>query len=315
MVQRFRVLNNYQPADLLLIKPRKQTRMKTKTKWLFTITALFSTAIFFAACNKENSGNSSSSGNKPTLSIYMMDDPVVFTKVLIDIKQVSVKIDTAAQHGDADDDHQWNDDYRGHNGKPAIWDTLAIKPGVYDLLKLRNGTDTLLASGTIPKGKVLQVRITLGTNNVVYTDSVTHYPLTIIGGAASFDLNVRHADIDEISGTQFKIWFDFNLSKSIFFYNNQYWLKPMLKPFNDSKKARLEGRILPENASGLVTVYNQSDTLYALPWAEGYYQVRGITAGTYSINFKGWHGYKDTTISNITVGSGLTKVPNVTLHK
>jgi len=108
------------------------------------------------------------------LSIYMMDDPVLFTQVLIDIKQVAVKIDTAAHHGDADDNHQWNDDYRGcHNGNSTIWDTLAVTPGIYDLLKLRNGTDTLLASSLIANGKVLQVRITLGTDNTVYTDSVT----------------------------------------------------------------------------------------------------------------------------------------------
>src|SRR3954470_15218581 len=154
--------------------------MKTKKHWLLIAAGLSLLSVFFTACNKENSGNSGAGTDKPSLSIYMMDDPVVFTKVLIDIKQVAVKIDTAAHHGDADDDHQWNDDYRGcHNGKSAIWDTLSINPGVYDLLKLRNGTDTLLASGTIPKGKVLQVRITLGTNNSVYTDSVTHYPLNI----------------------------------------------------------------------------------------------------------------------------------------
>jgi len=290
--------------------------MKTKKPWLSALASFILLSVFFAACNKENSGNSAGTTDKPSLSVYMMDDPVIFTKVLIDIKQVAVKIDTAAHHGDADNDHQWNDDYPGcRNGKSAIWDTLAIKPGVYDLLQLRNGTDTLLATGLIPNGKVLQVRITLGANNTVYTDSVTHYPLNIIGPFNSFDLNVRREDISEISNTQFKLWFDFNLGKSIFFYNNQYWLKPLLKPFNDNKKSRLEGRVLPQGAAGLVTVYNQADTLYALPWAEGYYQVRGITAGTYSVNFKGWHGYKDTTISNITVGSGLTKLPAITLHK
>jgi hypothetical protein len=290
--------------------------MKTKQSWLSAAVLFSLLGIFFTACNKENSGNGDGGSDKPSLSIYMMDDPVVFTKVLIDIKQVAVKIDTAAHHGDADDDHQWNDDYRGcHNGRSAIWDTLAIKPGTYDLLQLRNGTDTLLASSLIPTGKVLQVRITLGTNNTVYTDSVTHYPLNIIGPFRSFDLNVRREDIAEISNARFKIWFDFNLSRSIFFANNQYWLKPLLKPFNDNKKSRLEGRVLPEGASGLVTIYNQSDTLYALPWNGGYFQARGITGGVYSVNFKGWHGYKDSTISNITVGSGLTKLPAVVLHK
>lgn len=291
--------------------------MKTNNRWLLAATGLAMTCIFFAACNKENSGSTANTAGKSQLSIYMMDDPIAFTKVLIDIKQVAVKIDTAAHHDDKDDDHQWNDDYRGcKNGKSTIWDTLAVTPGVYDLLKLRNGTDTLLAAGLVANGKILQVRITLGANNTIYTDSVTHYPLNIIGSRNYFDINVRKGDVSAISNSQFKLWFDFNLARSIFFFNNQYWLKPELKPFNDNKKPKLEGRVLPEGASGLVTIFNQSDTLYALPWAGGYYQVRGIDAGTYSIYFKGWRGYKDTTISNIVVGSsGVTKVPNITLHK
>jgi Domain of unknown function (DUF4382) len=293
--------------------------MKTTSKWLAA--ASFSSMIacvLFSACNKESSGKSDIPAGKSQLSIYMMDDPVPFTQVLIDIKQVAVKIDTAAHHNDADDDHEWNDDYRGcRNGNSVIWDTLSITPGVYDLLKLRNGTDTLLASGLIPNGKVLKVRITLGTDNTIYTDSVTHYPLHILGPFLSFDINVRRENISVIDNNQFKIWFDFNLSKSIFFFNNAYWLKPELKPFNDMAKPKLEGTVLPDGASPLVEVFNQSDTLYALPWWHGgYYQVRGLDAGTYSVFFKGQHGYKDTTINNIVVKvSGVTKVPTITLHK
>jgi Domain of unknown function (DUF4382) len=291
--------------------------MKTNKKWLFAATAGAMACIFFIACNKENSGNSAIPAGKSQFSVFMMDDPVPFAKVLIDIKQVAVKIDTAAHHDDADDDHEWRDDYRGcRDGNSAIWDTLSIKPGVYDLLALRNGTDTLLASGLIPNGKVLKVRITLGTNNTVYTDSVTHFPLNIIGPGTSFDINVRKENIAMIDNNQFKLWFDFNLARSIFFFDHQYWLKPSLKPFNDKVKPKLEGRVLPEGASPLVEVFNQSDTLYALPWHEGYYQIRGINAGTYSVYFKGQHGYKDTTINNIEVkATGVTKVPTITLHK
>src|ERR1700712_235700 len=124
--------------------------MKTNNKWLLAATGTLMTCIFFIACNKDNSGGSSGNiSGKSQLSIYMMDDPVPFTQVLIDIKQVAVRIDTAAHQHDADDTlHQWNDNYKGcRNGNSAIWDTLSITPGIYDLLKLRNGTDTLLSSG------------------------------------------------------------------------------------------------------------------------------------------------------------------------
>lgn len=294
--------------------------MKTNNKWLSAATVLAVAFLFFMACKKENSastGSTASVTGKSQLSIYMMDDPGPFTQVLIDIKQVAVKIDTAAHVSDPDNNNQWNDNYPGcHNGRSTIWDTLSITPGIYDLLKLRNGTDTLLASSFIASGKVLQVRITLGNDNTVYTDSVTSYPLHIFGAANTFDLNVRREDISVVSNSQLKIWFDFNLSKSIFYADGKYWLAPRLQPFNDVTRARIEGRVLPTGAAGFVAVYNQTDTLYALPWAGGYYQLRGVQAGSYSVLFKGWHGYKDTTLTNITVdSSGLTKVPTVTLHK
>ncbi|MEP7278359.1 MAG: DUF4382 domain-containing protein [Bacteroidota bacterium] len=291
--------------------------MKTKHHWLLPVAGILSVIIFLIACNKENSGSSGNTNGAHQLSIYMMDDPIAFTQVLINIKQVAVKIDTAAHHDDTDDNHQWNDDYRGcRNGNSTIWDTLPVTPGIYDLMKLRNGTDTLLAWGAITSGKVLQVRITLGENNTVYTDNVTHYRLNIMGPFNFFDLNVRREDLSVLDNSQFKLWFDFNLSKSIIFFNDKYWLKPLLKPFNDKNRSKLEGRVVPQGASGFVTVYNQLDTVYALPWTGGYYQVRGLNAGRYAIYFKGWHGYKDTTITNIAMsGGGLTKVPTITLHK
>jgi hypothetical protein len=291
--------------------------MKTKTTWLAAGAGTVVACMLFFACKKENSGNSDIPTGKAQMSIYMMDDPIAFTKVLIDIKQVAVLVDTAAKQNDNDNDHQWDDGYRGcHNSNTLVWDTLSITPGVYDLLQLRNGTDTLLASGLITSGKVLRVRVTLGTRDSVYTDSVTHYPLHIAWTTTFFDINVRREHVSTVDNNQFKLWLDFDLARSIFYWNGAYWLKPVVKPFNDKAKARIEGRVLPGGASPFLMIYSATDTLYALPGWQGYYQVRGANAGTYSIYFKGQHGYKDTTITNITVTAGkLTTVPTVTLHK
>jgi hypothetical protein len=298
--------------------------MKTINKWLAAGVSITVLSLLFVACTKENSGNSSTAipAGKSQLSIYMMDAPVPFVKVLIDIKQVAVKIDTAAHVDDADDSsHEWNEDYRGcKNGNSAIWDTLKITPGIYDLIKLRNGTDTLLASGVIPTGKILKLRITLGARDTVYTDSVTAFPLHVIAPgntSNTFDLNIRREHVSAVSSNQFKIWFDFNLSRSIFYFNGAYWLRPAFAPFNDMKSPKLQGTVLPAGASPLVEVFNTTDTLYALPWPQnGYYQIRGVNAGTYSVFFKGHGGYKDTTINNIVVNAtGTTTVPTVTLHK
>jgi hypothetical protein len=80
--------------------------------------------------------------------------------------------------------------------------------------------------------------------------------------------------------------------------------------------AKVQGRVLPEGASPLVTAFSTSDTLYAIPNEDGKYLFRGVPAGTWSINFKGHNGYQDTTISNIVVDSmKLVQVPTITLHK
>jgi len=252
----------------------------------------------------------------------MMDDPIQYTKVLIDIRRVTVLVDTGAKQTDSDRDDQWDDGYCGwHRTKEnssVIWDTLNITPGVYDLLQLRNGTDTLLANGLIPSGKILKVKITLGSDNTVYTDSVTHYPLEVFGTSPSFTINVRRVDVNAASSNDFQLWLDFNLQRSIFFWNGAFLLKPYIVVFNDQVQARIKGQALPSRKVALITaVNNNNDTLYAIPsWFDGDYLIRNAPAGTYSINFKGRDGYKDTTITNISVTAGqTTKVPTVTLHQ
>jgi len=71
--------------------------MKTVTKWLASGSGIIALLLIFA-CNKDNSAGSNSNipPGKSQLSVYMMDDPSQFTKVLIDIRQVVVAIDTSA---------------------------------------------------------------------------------------------------------------------------------------------------------------------------------------------------------------------------
>ncbi|HMH22729.1 MAG TPA: DUF4382 domain-containing protein [Puia sp.] len=296
--------------------------MKTLTKWLAFGSGITALILFFA-CNKDNSNSGSNSSippGKTQLAVYMMDDPSQFSKVLIDIRQVVVEIDTAAKQNDQDHDDQWDDSYCGWHrtiqNKSVIWDTLGITPGVYDLLALRNGTDTLLASGQFPSGKVLKVKVTLGSDNTVYTDSATFYPLEVFGPHPYFTINVRRENIFDASSNDLKLWLDFNLGRSIFFWSGKFLLSPYVVAFNDMRAAKIQGRVLPERATALITALKGTDTLYAIPNGDGRYLLRGVPAGTYSLNFKGRNGYQDTTLSNIVVDSAkTTQVPLITLHK
>jgi len=295
--------------------------MKTVTQWLTAATGVSAVLLIFA-CNKNNSSNSNPSipAGQSRLSVYMMDAPVQFSKVLIDIRQVAVLVDTADKQSDNDHDDQWDDSYCGwhhdKSNKSVFWDTLSITPGVYDLLQLRNGTDTLLASGNFPSGKILKVKITLGSDNTIFTDSATSYPLEVFGPNPYFTINVSRVNVANASSNDFKLWLDFNLSRSIFFWNGEFLLKPFFVVFNDQVTAKIQGQVLPDGAAALVTAFNATDTLYAVPFWNGQYLFRGVPAGTYSVNFKGRNGYQDTTLSGIKVDSTkLVKLPTITLHK
>src|SRR5258706_1104208 len=188
----------------------KLSNMKTVTKWLAAGSGLTAVLIFFA-CNKNNSSGSNPNipPGKSQVSVYMMDDPIQFAKVLIDIRQVVVEIDTSSKQTDPDEDDQWDENFWGRHhdesNKSVIWDTLSITPGVYDLLQLRNGTDPLLASGQFPSGKILKLKITLGSDNTIYTDSTTHYPLEVFGPNPYFTVNVSRTNVSAINSNDFKL--------------------------------------------------------------------------------------------------------------
>lgn len=98
-----------------------------------------------------------SSVNNPNsakqLSLYLTDDPCQFDSVFIDIRTVEVKIDTSKEHmeddhfGDNDDDKE--NDHKGHD-KFGKWDTLTFNVGIYNVLRLRYGIDTLLGTANLP---------------------------------------------------------------------------------------------------------------------------------------------------------------------
>ena len=295
--------------------------MKTVKQWLAAVSGITVLVVFFA-CNKSNSSGSNANipSGKSQVSVYMMDDPIQFYKVLIDIRQVVVEVDTADKQTDSDHVGQWDNGYcgwhRSSQNKSVIWDTLSITPGQYNLLDLRNGVDTLLGAGLFTSGKILKIEITLGSDNTVFTDSSTSYPLEVFGPNPYFTINVSRTNVADVTNNEFKLWLDFNLARSIFFWSGEFLLKPYITVFNDVVTAKVQGQVLPYGASPLVTAYSSTDTLYALPNWNGTYQFRGVPVGTYSLSFTGHDGYKDTTINNIVVDSmKVVSVPTITLHK
>lgn len=305
------------------------------TKWLSGAVVIVLLTTFFA-CNK-NSLNSDQPGpNQNKISVYLTDGPGYFDKVLVNIQSIAVKIDTA-QHwwgendnGNNGNNDQGNDDHGHHHHKwwnnwgnqdqdddGAIWDTLNITPGTYDLLNLANGADTMLANANIPKGRIIAFKLTLGSEgNSLVKDSIT-YPLHLLPGWNTVYVRVFGNNFQSVSSNHYKIWIDFDAGRSVIkVWNGDFYLRPVLRAFAVSNTGSVMGSVNPHDAYPVISVYNSTDTLYAMPGRGGMFMVRGLPEGTYSVFINASNGYQDTTIANVTVKSGQTDhLGSVTLHK
>lgn len=166
-----------------------------------SVAALALAAIVLIACNKESSDSNSSN---TTLKVRLTDNPVLADEVNVDIQEVRVN---------------FRNDSSG-------WVNLNTIAGVYDLLGLQNGVDTLLATGTIPSNSVREIRFVLGSNNSIKVNGIV-FPLTIPGGSES---GLKIKVNKQLNGPVDSLLIDFDAALSIHQAGNgDYMLKPVLK--------------------------------------------------------------------------------------
>jgi hypothetical protein len=153
-------------------------------------------ALSFTACKKEI--------DQSTLNIRMTDAPTSLEEVNIDLVEVTAKF--------ASDTNSWVN--------------LQANPGVYNLLDLQNGVDTLIASGTFPiNGMVKEIRLVVGSNNTVKANGQV-YPLTIPSGAES-GLKIK---IDKkLRATLESVVIDFDAALSVTEEADGYKLRPVIR--------------------------------------------------------------------------------------
>lgn len=169
-----------------------------KSLFLPVMTGILATIILIA-CQKDNSENKNT-----TLKVKMTDAPILADSVIVDIRQVRVN---------------FRNDSSG-------WVDLNTYAGVYDLLQLQNGVDTLLAAGVIPSNDVKEIRFVLGTNNSIVVAGVS-YPLTIPSGAES---GLKIKINKQLNGPVDSILIDFDAAMSIHQTGaGVYKLMPVLK--------------------------------------------------------------------------------------
>ncbi len=269
------------------------------------------------ACQKNASSSGQGSG-KSSLNIYLTDDPsLVFDHVFLDITKVEIKVeDDSESHHDSE--HQGDVDDHDRNGdNDGGWMNVDIHPGVYDILRFRNGLDTLFGNISFDATKGLKkVRITLGNSNSVVFNG-TNFPLFINGNDNIAVINIDESIVAFHSGGLTSFWIDIDAGRSIKIHGNDFELNPSVKIFSREKSASIEGRVFPPNAAAIVMAINGTDTASAIPEDEGEFKFIGLKPGNYTLLFHATaNNYIDTAINNIFVnGKDDVHVPTVTLHQ
>jgi hypothetical protein len=294
--------------------------MKTHVRFLFWTFVSLTAVVLFFACKKEVSNRNSNivvpPPGKANLSVMLVDGPLDFQKVLIDIQSIEVKVDTCKHNSDSDHFEPGDDDDHDFMSSGCqYWDTLKINPGIYDLLTLRNGVNALLGSGFLINGKIERIKLTLGTRDSVMVDSVMHQ-LNLIHSWNFVFINISKDHLDSLSSNNFQLFLDFDLDRSIIYFGGQYWLKPVLRPFGLHNTGEIEGTITPRHSHGMIKAYDATDTLFAWPEEHGAFEIRGLKPNTYTLFIPGANGYKDSTINSVVVKAGQeTNVGTITLHQ
>lgn len=169
--------------------------MKTKIKYLILVTIV----IFVTACVTNEI-------SAPNIQIRLTDAPAEYQEVNVDIQDIQVN----------------------HSEIGNEWTSIdLVNKGTYDLLKLSNGTDTLIGVYSLNSGLISQIRLVLGENNTIkVNDSI--YNLTVPSGQES-GLKINLDTLESKS----QLILDFDANKSVVLTgNNEYLLKPVITIIN-----------------------------------------------------------------------------------
>src|SRR5688572_20464161 len=209
--------------------------MKTG-KILFVFGSIFLPAfLVLSSCKK----NESSERGQARLQVSLTDDPGNYDEVLIDVQDIQINVT-----GDSD----------------GGWQSLeGVNAGTYDLLKLVNDEDTILADAVIPAGRIHQLRLILGSENFVRVNGTTFKLNTPSAQQSGLKLNIQQ---NVSSGILYRVLLDFDVAKSIVSTGSgSYNLKPVIRTVFESIGGSIKGWVNPGDFKTAVSAIQGTDTI------------------------------------------------------
>jgi hypothetical protein len=170
-----------------------------------TLVLLLFIITVMTACRPD--GVTPSGGEVGYLTIRLTDDPGDYQQVNIDLLQVRARMTPS--------------------GGGSNWYDLQTQSGIYDLLTLQQGLDTLIVNDSLPPGELEELRLILGDNNTVMIDSVLR-PLKVPSGSSSgLKIKLQQVLVRDSLST---VLLDFDAGASIVAKGNGgFNLKPVIR--------------------------------------------------------------------------------------
>jgi hypothetical protein len=258
--------------------------MKKVMKSMFLVAC----AVFFlVACDSDD--------KTARIQVWLTDAPGDFDEVNVDIESVEVHV--------------------GEGESESGWKTLDVNKGIYNLLELTNGLDTLLGEIEIPAGKISQVRLVLGDGNTLKVNGKTFDLSTPSGQQSGLKLQV-HETLAE--GITYKILLDFDAARSIVLTGSeQYKLKPVIRTITEAQDGAIKGIVDPKEATPAIYAISGLDTLgTTFSDSTGGFLLRGLPAGTYDVVFvpNGEYGVVEKADVAVSLGA-VTDLGTVTINQ
>lgn len=260
--------------------------LNTTIKKSFLAAGILSSLLFVSCQKSADDGSMDSSAARLQVRLTDSPDPNV-SEVWIDIKEVRINYDDTS----------------------SVLLTGA-HPGVYNLLDLTNGRDTLLADAQIRPGRIGQIRLVLGPNNYVVTRTGQRIALTTPSAQQSgLKINVN----TQVSGgVLYRLILDFDAAQSVVRAGNSgnYILKPVIRIISfvpSGGSAR--GFVRPDSVRTAVYAIHGLDTAAStFTDATGAYFIRDIGAGSYVFNYVPQDTIHTAQTKNVNIILGQTAV-------
>lgn len=212
------------------------------------------TLLVILHCKKDEPGNTK-------INIYLTDAPAYYKAVIIDIQKITIRYD----------------------GSSTEHEVLLKSPGAHNLLEYSNGADTLLGSITLPGGKINQIRIVFGKNNIFINDS-ENVVLNISPGNNNSAIIKANQNIE--AGKVNNIWIDIDASRSVNVEGpGVYYFAPVARIFSDQNTGAIRGLVIPQDLKPFVYAISDSATIGTITNNEGYFMIKGLPIGIYSLRF------------------------------